>query len=665
MAAANTIFLSANLTPPFSNATTVPWEAPTRLPPTKTQPAGEVVPTTTPEAVQLPQPEAEVQAGNGWETLQTLENAIVPEADPEDIAMRFMGIDNIPATLDEPPIAYQIGDTKDFWLMDMDTNTNFQVTTRLAYITPHSYFWIEDGVRYDERELKDLAETFENQIYPTNREFFGSEWSPGIDNDEHIYLVYARGLGFSIAGYFSSVDSVHPMANEFSNGHETFMFNADTVGLSERFTYGVLAHEFQHMIHWYQDQNETTWLNEGFSELAALLNGYYESGFDSLYFWDTDLQLNDWPNDSSATTPHYGASFLFVTYLLDRMGDDITKALVADAQNGLKSVDEIFQQFQAVDPVTGSPIGADDLFRDWSVTNYLQDGDVADGRYVYTSLPSFRTASVTDTISQCVQSVDSTVKQYGVDYYEIECDSDVVLHFQGEQNAKLLPMDAYSGQYAFWSNKGDESDMRLTRQFDLTAISTGEPVAMKYWLWYDLETDYDYVYLMISEDGEDWDFVETPRGTGYDPVGNNYGWGYNDRTGGWVEEIVDLSDYAGKEIWLRFEYVTDAAVNGEGLLLDDVSIPVIGYFSDFETDEGGWEAEGFVRINNSLPQKYLATVIRENKDGLVTVESIDLNQGQGFVVNLDFSGTLQRATLVLSGATRYTRMEADYQFWFE
>jgi len=53
--------------------------------------------------------------------------------------------------------------------------------------------------------------------------------------------------------------------------------------------------------------------------------------------------------------------------------------------------------------------------------------------------------------------------------------------------------------------------------------------------------------------------------------------GYNDVTDGWIEESVDLSDYSGKKIWLRFEYVTDAAVNGEGFFLDDVSVDAIGY----------------------------------------------------------------------------------------
>ena len=121
-----------------------------------------------------------------------------------------------------------------------------------------------------------LADDFEHNTYPTVREFFGSEWSPGIDSDPHLYILLARGLGNSIAGYFSSADEMHPLAHEYSNAHEMFFLSGDNVDLDEVFTYGVLAHEFQHMIHWNGDRNETTWMNEGFFEVAALLTGYYE-----------------------------------------------------------------------------------------------------------------------------------------------------------------------------------------------------------------------------------------------------------------------------------------------------------------------------------------------------------------------------------------------------
>ena len=52
------------------------------------------------------------------------------------------------------------------------------------------------------------------------------------------------------------------------------------------------------------------------------------------------------------------------------------------------------------------------------------------------------------------------------------------------------------------------------------------------------------------------------------PSGNSFGSAYTgssdddgDGEPDWVTERFDLSVYAGEEIWLRFEYVTDDAVN--------------------------------------------------------------------------------------------------------
>ena len=509
---------------------------------------------------------------------------------------------------------------------------------------------------YDDGEMKALMDAFENKIYPTNREFFGSEWSPGIDGDEHIYILYARGLGSSIAGYFSSADSVHPLVHEFSNAHEMFLFNADNTFLGEEFTYGVLAHEFQHMIHWNQDLNETSWLNEGSSELAAFLNDYDPGGFDWLYITDPDMQLNDWPNDQDATTPHYGAGFLFMTYFLDRFGEDATKALIKDPANGLDSVENALRAINATDPATGQPISADAFFMDWAVTNFLLDKSVGDGRYIYNNYPAANRASATETIYNCPQTpIKRDVHQYGVDYIAIECAGDHTISFTGSTVTGLLPADPYSGDYAFWSNKGDESDMTLTREFDFTNVSG--PIELSYQTWYDIETDWDYLYLETSEDGVTWEIVTTPSGTDTDPSGNSYGWGYTGVTNGWIEEKVDLSQFAGKKVFVRFEYVTDAAVNGEGLLLDDVKVEAAGYSSDFEADDGGWEAKGFVRVQNVLPQTFGLSLILTS-DSSVTM--IPLNPDQTVEISISLQSG-QKAYLVVSGTTRFTRELASYQ----
>ncbi len=217
-------------------------------------------PTPTPMVVRPGEETTLPEVSSG--TLEILENTLIPENDPRALAIRLEGKGEIPLTLPAPP--RQAGDQKMFWVSNTDTDENFQISATLRYVTDHVYFWVQDEVNFREAEVEDLAETFEQQIYPTNREFFGSEWTPGVDEDPHIYILLAGNLGDSIAGYFPTTDEFHPLVREYSNAHEMFMLNADTVDLNDEFTFGVLAHEFQHMIHWNQDRNEDTWLDEGF-----------------------------------------------------------------------------------------------------------------------------------------------------------------------------------------------------------------------------------------------------------------------------------------------------------------------------------------------------------------------------------------------------------------
>jgi hypothetical protein len=249
-----------------------------------------------------------------------------------------------------------------------------------------------------------------------------------------------------------------------------------------------------------------------------------------------------------------------------------------------------------------------------------------------------------------------TVKQYGVDYIQINCSGDYTLRFEGSTIARLLPEDPYSGSHAFWSNKGDESDMTLTREFDFTDVSG--PITFSFRTWYDIEEDYDYVYFEVSEDGEVWQIITTPSGTDEDPSGNSYGWAFNNVTNGWIQEEIDLSEYAGKNIFVRFEYVTDAAVNGEGMLIDDVSVDAIDYFTDFETEDDTWVADGFVRVQNALPQTFRLALIKEGST--TTVEMIEVSEDQTAEIPLSIGGDVDSVTLVVSGTTRFTREVGSY-----
>jgi hypothetical protein len=599
------------------------------------------------------------------DTLLTLQDTIVPENDPVLLADRFLGIENIPDTV-PPHGPFDVGDRKVFFVLDSYENVTYETEMELLYESDLVYFWVEVGVTVNMQQLTDLARAFEEHIVPTNRAFFGDEWIPGIDNDPHIYIVYTRNIGSGAAGVFVSNDGVHPLAEPQSNAAELFMVNASNTGLGDDYAYTVLAHEFQHMIHNYRDRNETSWLNEGMSELATLLNGYTHGGFVLQYLFDPDLQLNDWPNDQNATSPHYGAGFLFVTYFLDRFGPEATQALVGDPANGLESVDNVLDQLGITDLQTGDPLGADDVVMDWAIANYVADPAVADGRFAYQEYPEVLEirASTTESFGDCApEEKNRTVSQYGVDYVSINCSGQVTLRFEGSNRTSLVPADAYSGDYSFWSNKGDESDMTLTRAFDLSDLSG--PITLSYQTWYDIEADWDYVYVLASMDnGDNWTFLSTPSGTDTNPLGSNYGFGYTGLSGGgpqWILESVDLSEYAGQELLVRFEYVTDAAVNGEGLLVDDIAIEELGYFEDFEQGDGGWLADGFARVQNVLPQTFRLALISFGDE--TSVQIIEVPATNQLDIPLDFDD-MDEAVLVVLGTTRFTRQPAAYRFTF-
>lgn len=592
-----------------------------------------------------------------FETLATLEDTIVPINEPDDLAIRLGGLASIPSLKVDHNAPYQVGNMQDFWVSNVDTNRNFLITAVLRYVGENTYFWIEEGVAYDQDDLQALGDTFDQEIVPTNREFFGHEWNPGIDGDPHIYIVYASGLGRSLAGYFSSADELHPLAHEYSNAHEMFLINADNVYLWEEYIYGTLAHEYQHMIHWYTDRNESTWVNEGFSMLAELLNGYDVGGHDNSYLSQTDIQLTDWGDDLGSNSSYYGASFLFMTYFLDRFGEEASKALVAQPENSIESIDQVLEDMNIIDPTTHRLITAEDVFVDWAVANILQDPSLSDGRFGY-KIYNPRPAALTETISgTSSETFRRYVHQFGVDSIRLTgIDGNLTLNFTGATLVNVMPSDAYSGEYAFYSNKGDQSNMTLTREFDFSTVT--ESIELSYYTWYDLEEDYDYLYLTASTDGENWDIIHTPSCTRLDPSGNNYDCGYNGASDGWILETVDLSNYAGQQVTMQFEYVTDAAVNGEGLLLDNVSVAAVGYFTDFEEDNGGWKPEGFARIANKLPQTYRLTLILNN--GTTTITPIILSENNTTSINLSLDST-DEAILVISGTTPFTNQKASYQ----
>jgi len=593
----------------------------------------------------------------GEDTLSTAEllrETTIPQRDLYALASRLRSADPGPRVVNEEPPHFEIGQGETFWINDEElSDTYFEIEATLRYITPHVYMWVEDDLTLDQAGIETAALEFEEHIYPTDRQYFGSEWSPGVDNDVHIHVLNASLP--SVGGYYSSNDEYPRSVNPFSNEKEMIYINAGYVepGADEYNNY--IAHEFQHMIHWNVDANEETWVNEGCAQTAETLNGY--DAWIRAFLNEPDTQLTAWADEIEQAAAYYDASHLFIYYFAERFGPDLMRELTATEADGMEGIDEVLE-------ANRPGLSSEDVFSDWLIANFLDDTSLGDGQFGYRGLALPGTVAADHRHRSYPDSRASTVHQYAADYIELEHGTgDLVVEFAGSTQVKLVDNEPHGGRYEWWSNRGDVSDMTLTREFDLSGL---QAATLEFWTWYDIEDDYDYAYVEVSTDGgKKWDVIPGSHTSDTNPYGNNFGYGYTGTSGGeeravWVKEQLDLSPYAGQEVMIRFEYVTDDSYNDPGFCVDDISIPELGYVYDAESD-GGWHSEGFLRSTNVLPQEWIVQVISFGEE--TTVEEMELAEGQeGRMVIADFGTEADRAVLVVSAVAPATTEVAGYTY---
>lgn len=629
------------------------------LPAATATPAGR--PTSTPAAGPTARPSRTPVAGGDDAGDFSSE---LPPRDRYDLAQRFLGVKE--AALPEPTV-YEVGDVASFWVSNDDTEATHEVQAELAYANDRVYMWVEQGVEYDLDGLRRSADRFAEVTYPTNRSYFGSEPSPGIDGDPRLHILHSTQLGRGVAGYFYSPSSYPLSVVPYSNEKEIFFINIGNTPPGDAYYDSVLAHEFQHMIHWHVDPNEESWMNEGLSEVAAFLNGFGPSGFTPFFLMNPDLQLTAWP-EGGGSGANYGAGFLFNAYFLDRFGQDALRALVANPVNGLAGVDATLAEI-------GAGVSADELFADWTVANLLNDPALDGGRYGYASIPDLMPVAVADSVSGLpFESGWEPVQQYGTDYVELSGEGEATLHFEGATAVRVIPANtsntdgdpATDDAFVWWSNRGDDSNMTLTRRLDLAGVDSA---TLEYDVWYHIEELWDFAYVTVSGDGgETWDILATPHTTTEDPHGNSYGPGYTGRSAGragassegWLHETIDLGGYAGQEILLRFEMLTDDAVNQPGLAVDNICVEAIGWCDDVESGAGGWEARGFVRHDNVLEQAFSVQVVVRGAGGSLDVIPVRLDEANRGEVSVTLGS--RPAVLVVSGLTRHTTEPTQYRY---
>jgi immune inhibitor A len=577
--------------------------------------------------------------------------ADLPVADAIDLAARYGT--TLGRAPDAKPFASEanVGDTRRFFVARLTGETLAQrappaiaeITATLGAKSAHAYFYEDDVLDVPAADVQAAADEFEASTWPTVTGIFGEPAIPGVDGDPRIIVLQAD-LGGAVGGYYTGDDKYLRAVRALSNEAEMVYMDRTLKPGGAAFNV-VLAHEFQHLINAHTAPLEEAWVNEGLSEDSSMLVGGAVSTIKT-FASTPETQLNAW--DSQGTGAHYGASAAFLRYVASRFGGDPALGVIGKEQGaGAAGVDQFLAS-------AGTPLRFRDVFADWIAANILNRDDGPYGN------PGHAIDIRIDNELHAGDSVDGKAHQFGADYLAMPGldGGDYVLRFRGVTSVPVLPPAAVADGPVLWSNAQDGIDTTLTYAADLR--NTANPtVAFK--TWFDIERWFDWGYVAASTDGgATWQALAGSLTSADDPARQAFGQGYTGMSGGgtaaaWADETIPLSAFAGKQILLRFEYVTDGSTHGEGWAIRDLKLAD----GSAPLSVGAPEERGWVNIDASLAQTYIVRLIETKADGGFVVIDVPLDASSGGELRFNSTG-VSDAVVAIAGSTEGTNQLAPY-----
>lgn len=116
----------------------------------------------------------------------------------------------------------------------------------------------------------------------------------------------------------------------------------------------------------------------------------------------------------------------------------------------------------------------------------------------------------------------------------------------------------HSGSYSYFSNLNSNNKVTTMRLANPWPVSSGD--VFEFWMYADIETNWDYGMLEVSTDGKSWDLLDSYTGFS-----------------NWSKKTYSLDDYSGSSVYIQFRYITDDNTLEPGMYVDDITlIPSFG-----------------------------------------------------------------------------------------
>lgn len=377
-----------------------------------------------------------------------------------------------------PPENPQVGDAWQWYLWYFVGGPPHYILTTCTVrgVGQNVYVVVEDaswGTYVDQADVDQIVANWDNTsygpwpdkgIHQLNTETFGPV-PDALDNDPRVYVVLYNWDTSLADGYWNVGDQFPDSPSNPSNECECLYVDASTAdpgGPGGPYLTAVMSHEFEHMLHWYQDNNESAWVDEGLAELAMWLYGRPDNiiGFPSA----PDNCLTDF----TGTTANYIKCYLFALYFFEHFGG--TQAILNLVANPLNSYFGVESTMAAMGYTTTFA----QLVADWTTANFLDNPSLEGGRYNYegATIPTF--ASVTKS-TYPVPPTNATIDNLAADYVKFINGQPQQLTFDGTDTSNWhirvvkylagtplsvedMPLDAAQAGGSYLFNFGSDYD---------------------------------------------------------------------------------------------------------------------------------------------------------------------------------------------------------------
>ena len=141
---------------------------------------------------------------------------------------------------------------------------------------------------------------------------------------------------------------------------------------------------------------------------------------------------------------------------------------------------------------------------------------------------------------------------------------------------------------------------------------------------------------------------------------------YTGKSNGWRSERVNLTPFVGQKIQLRFQYVTDSILTFDGMAIDNVRIPEIGFYDDVETADSLWLAQGFTRATDHMPQPWHLQLITYDQFNVPAVHSIPVTEFATSSIDFEeYPSEGRPRVLIIAATAPMTLQQAEYSLGIE